>query len=371
MPEFRLQLPRRDSQLLRYLVAVFAVAAMTLLRQPFGPLLGNSVPFTLYFPAVFVAGWFGGLGPGLAATLLSGYCAKTWYFAPYGSFSLDNWPATFRLIVFLLSGALASFLCGLLHRRSEELDREKKRLEAKVKERTQHLERSLQDMEAFSYTASHDLRAPLRWMRSYAEILQADYAAVLDEPGRRHLQRIQDGATQLGQLVDDLLRFAQVSGSTVEVQPTALKNAVAGLLAGLSHFDPAQIDLDYAHCTHTVMANRTLLQQAIQNLLANSIKFVAPGVRPKLRLWSEARNENVRLWIEDNGIGIAPEDQKRLFQLFARAAPNQYGGTGIGLAIVERAMEKMNGRAGVESEVGAGSRFWIELPRSTTDPVQP
>ncbi len=364
MLKLRSQLPSRDSRLLRYFVAVVAVAVMTVLRQPFGPLLGNSVPFTLYFPAVFVAGWFGGFGPGMAATLLSGYCAKTWFFAPLGSFSLDNWPATFRLIIFLLSGTLASFLCGLLHRRTAELDREKKLLEAKVKDRTEHLERSLQDMEAFSYTASHDLRAPLRWMRSYAEIVRQDYADVVDEKGRGYLLKIEAGAAQLGQLIDDLLKFARVSGSTVELQPMALKDAVARLIASLPQFDPAHVDLNYERCAHAVMANPTLLQQAIQNLVDNAVKFVPPGVQPKVRLWSEARGEHIRLWVEDNGIGIAPDDQKRLFRLFSRAAPSSYGGTGIGLAIVERSLAKMNGRAGVESEVGAGSRFWIELPRA-------
>ncbi len=364
MPDLRSQLPRRDSLLLRYLVAVLAVAAMTALRKPFGPLLGNSVPFTLYFPAVFVAGWFGGFWPGMAATLLSGYCAKTWFFEPFGSFSLDNWPSAFRLIVFLLSGALASFLCGLLHRRTEELDQEKKLLEAKVQDRTQHLERSLRDMEAFSYTASHDLRAPLRWMQGFAAILLEDYEAVLDEKGRGHLRRIQEAATRLGVLIDDLLKFAKVSGSTVEMRPTPLKDVVTQLLADLPQFDPAHLDIHYERCVHTVIANQTLLQQTIQNLVDNAVKFVPEGVRPELRLWSEPRGEHIRLWVEDNGIGIAPEDQKRLFQLFSRAAPSHYSGTGIGLAIVERAVAKMNGRVGVESEVGHGSRFWIELPRA-------
>lgn len=364
MPKFRFRLPPRNSPLLRYFVAVAVVTFVTLLRAPLAPLLGNSVPFILYYPAVVVAGWFGGFGPGLVATLLSGYCAKTWFFPPYGSFSLDNWPSAFRLIVFLLSGTLSSFLCGLLRRRTEELDAEKKLLEAKVQDRTQHLERALRDMEAFSYTASHDLRAPLRWMRSYAEILRDDYDAVLDEKGRGHLQKIQDAAAHLGQLIDDLLKFAKVSGSTVRTEPTALQDVVTRLVATLPQFNAAHLDLSYDRCVHTVLANRTLLQQAIQNLMDNAVKFMAAGTRPQIRLWSEPRSEHIRLWVEDNGIGIAPDDQKRLFRLFSRAAPNHYGGTGIGLAIVERAVDKMSGRVGVESEPGKGSRFWIELPRA-------
>ena len=178
------------------------------------------------------------------------------------------------------------------------------------------------------------------------------------------MQRIQAGATGLGQLIDDLLKFAKVSGSTVELQPTALHPAVARLIAGMPQFGPGQVNLSFERCTHTVLANPTLLQQVIQNLVDNGVKFVPEGVRPDIRLWSEPRGDQVRLWVEDNGIGIPPESQTKLFQLFSRAAPSHYGGTGIGLAIVERAVAKMNGRVGVESEVGKGSRFWIELPRA-------
>lgn len=365
MPDLRSQLPPRDSPLLRYFVAVSVVAFVTVLRQPLGPLLGNSAPFTLYFPAVVVAGWFGGFAPGMVATLLSGYCARTWFFPPYGSFSLDNWPAVFRLVVFVFSGGLTSFLCGLLHRRTDELSREKKLLEEKVKDRTRHLERSLQDMEAFAYTVSHDLRAPLRGLHGFSGLLLRDYAPVLDAKGRSHLQRIQDSATRLGVLIDDLLKFAKVSGSTVELIPTDVHATVAKLLLDFPQFGPAHVDLGYERCTHLVLAHSTLLQQTIQNLVDNGIKFVPAGVRPEIRLWTEQRGAQVRIWVSDNGIGISPESQKRLFQLFSRVAPSHYGGTGIGLAIVERAAVKMNGRVGVESGEGQGSRFWIELPACT------
>lgn len=349
---------------MRYLVAVSVVVIVTLLREPVSELLGNSAPFTFYYPAVIIAGWFGGFGPGMVATLLSGYCARTWFFPPYGAFALDNWPAVFRLGVFLFGGSLTSFLCGLLHRRTDELAREKKLLEEKVRDRTRHLERSLKDMEAFSYTASHDLKAPLRWMRGFAEMLNEDYGAVLDAKGRDYLKRIQDGAIHLGQLIDDLLKFARVSGSTVELHPLALHDTVAHTVARLPQTGPASAQLDYERCTHRVLANQTLLQQVIQNLVDNGIKFVPAGVRPAIRLWSEQRGDQIRLWVEDNGIGISPAGRKKLFQLFSRAAPAHYGGTGIGLAIVERAAVKMNGRVGVESEEGKGSQFWVELPHA-------
>jgi len=116
---------------------------------------------------------------------------------------------------------------------------------------------------------------------------------------------------------------------------------------------------------HPVVGHESSLMQTISNLLGNAVKFVAPGTIPRVRVWSEVRGENVRLWFEDNGIGIRPEHQRRIFVMFERINPSgQYDGTGVGLAIVRKAVERMNGTVGVESDGVNGSRFWIELPRA-------
>ena len=351
---------RRTRGALRYLVAFGMVAGVTLLRIPLQSLLGNSVPFMLYFPAVMVAGWFGGFGPGLLATVLSGYVAKTWLFEPYGHFEIGDWGSAFRLLLFLCSGGLMSYLCGRLHARTAELENERDRLEEKVRERTVHLERALSDMEAFSFTVSHDLRAPMRTIHGFSEVLLDEHAGTLAPDAKQHLERIRAAAIRLDQMINDLLTLAKVSGAATELRAIALRDAVAGVVEHSPHRPPA-VHIDYNQCTHIALAHPMLLQQVLQNLIENAVKFVAPGVTPKIRLWSEARHDVVRLWCADNGIGIAPADQQRLFKIFERAAPNIYSGTGIGLAIIERATAKMNGRVGVESSLGAGSRFWIEL----------
>lgn len=349
---------------LRYLFAVAIVVAVTFLRIPLAPLLGNSVPFILYFPAVMIAGWLGGFGPGLVATLLGGYLAKSWFFEPRGTFTIQDWGSAFRLTVFVGSGTLISYLCGRLHQRSAALEEEKRRLEATVQERTRHLERALADMEAFSYSVSHDLRSPMRSIIGYADILLEELGAALRPDARAHLERIRAAATRLDQLTSELLALAKVSGAKLETRAIALREAIGGVVESSPRWSTADVSISYEGCQHTVLGNHTLLNQVVQNLLENAVKFVAPNVKPRIRLWSEAHGDVVRLWIVDNGIGIAPADQQWLFHLLERGTDHAYHGTGIGLAIVERAVAKMEGRVGVESEVGNGSRFWIELARA-------
>ena len=348
----------------RYLVALAVVVAVTLLRVPLAPLLGNSVPFILYFPALVFIGWLGGKGPGLLATVASAYLAKTWFFEPRGSFTIQDGGSAFRLLVFIASGILISVLCGRLHARSAELQREKTRLEAHVRERTLNLERALADMEAFSYTVSHDLRSPLRTIHGFSELLLETHAAALNAEGRAHLERICHSAARLDQLITDLLALAKVSGGEVETRAIALREAVGGVVENSPRWSSTDVSVTYEGCQHIVLGNATLLAQVLQNLLENAVKFMAPGVKPTVRFWSEARGDVVRLWVADNGIGIAPEDRQRLFKIFERGSAQAYTGTGIGLAIVERAAARMHGQVGVESEPGAGSRFWIDLARA-------
>jgi signal transduction histidine kinase len=113
-----------------------------------------------------------------------------------------------------------------------------------------------------------------------------------------------------------------------------------------------------------VVGHHTTLVQVVANLLANAIKYAAPGAQPRVQIWAEAPDQRVRLWVEDHGIGIAPEHHERIFRAFERLHDEQvYPGTGIGLAIVRKGIERMGGRVGLESTPGQGSRFWLELPK--------
>lgn len=245
----------------------------------------------------------------------------------------------------------------------DELARANSELERRVDERTSSLREAVAQMEEFSYTVSHDLRAPLRGMQVYSQALLDDYGPKLDVQARRFLARIAENATRLDKMVLDVLTFSRLSREELKLEPVNLDRLVRDLLPQYPRMQPPDVIIDIEPLAD-VIGHEPSLTQAISNLLANAVKFVRPGVTPHIRIWTERRGEHVRLWVQDNGIGISPEFQDRLFRMFERLHPGlSYDGTGVGLAIVRKAMTRMNGEAGVESDGVHGSRFWLQLPR--------
>lgn len=238
-------------------------------------------------------------------------------------------------------------------------------LEQRVAERTADLEAINHELEAFSYSVSHDLRAPLRAMQGFAQALEEDYGTKLGSTGLDYIHRIVASARRMDTLIQDLLAYSQLSRTEMQLKPVSLAAAVKEALAQLSgevKQSEAQITVDSS--LPEVMGHAPTLTQVISNLLGNAIKFVPVGTRPNIRVWSEERGERVRLWVDDNGIGISPEHQERIFRVFERLhGVETYPGTGIGLAIVRKGAERMGGTAGMESTHGQGSRFWVELDK--------
>ncbi len=236
-------------------------------------------------------------------------------------------------------------------------------LEQRVALRTADLEASNQALEAYSYSVSHDLRAPLRAMQGFAQALQEDYGDTLDATGKNYIQRIAGAAARMSTLIQDLLDYSHLSRTDIALKPVRLSAAIREALAQLNgeiSLSGAQITVDPA--LPDVMGNELILSQILYNLIGNAIKFVPDGTRPVVRIGAEARDERVRIWVEDNGIGIAPEHQARIFRVFERLhGVETYPGTGIGLAIVHKGASRMQGAAGLESTTGKGSRFWVEL----------
>jgi PAS domain S-box-containing protein len=289
-------------------------------------------------------------------------------------------------------------------------------LETKIAERTAKLHETIAQLESFSYTVAHDLRAPIRSLKGFSEILLADYADGMPDTGQSLLRRILRASHRLDVLTRDLLQFSRVVRQDVQLGPVDVSELVHEIVAVTPQLQDGVLTMPAS--LGVVWAQRTLLQQCLSNLLDNALKFIGPGVMPRITLRAELRpvvstfdaptvsaafnpsvvqrdidpstddpaatgglspigsrpplsntSARIRIWVEDNGIGIAPQLHEKIFGIFERVSGlDHVEGTGIGLAIVARAMQQMGGDCGVDSELGQGSRFWLELSAAPLPP---
>ena len=260
-----------------------------------------------------------------------------------------------------LVSALSGAVMVLRERNIRSLRAANASLETRIAARTADLTRANHELDAFAYTISHDLRAPLRGMRGYSEAIEEDFGAQLPPEGLDYLRRIGRVADRMNRLIEDILAFAKLAREDLSVRPTPLSRAVDGARESLGE-DCRAADLHISPNLGEVLANPAALQQVLANLLSNACKYVEAGSAPHVEVWSEERGDRVRLWVQDRGIGVSPEHRERIFQPFERLhGVETYAGTGIGLAIVRRACERMGGASGVDANPDGGSRFWIEL----------
>ena len=248
------------------------------------------------------------------------------------------------------------------NRRLNELNES---LEARVKLRTSQLEESNHDLEAFAFSIAHDLRGHLRGMTNFAGVLAEDYAPQLSGAAKDCIARIQISGERMNRLIADILAFSRAVRSELKLVPVDLQKYVADAIHGDPALQPPAAHVNVQGDLGHVMGNPGAIHQCLLNLLSNAVKYVRSGVTPTVTVRSESRNNFIRLWVEDNGIGIPADQQANIFQMFHRLHGNdQFEGTGLGLAIVRKAVERMGGKVGVESQPNHGSRFWLELRKA-------
>jgi signal transduction histidine kinase len=197
-------------------------------------------------------------------------------------------------------------------------------------------------------------------MQGFAEVVMARYAQDLPEPGKDLLLRISSAAERLDHFIKESLTFHRGPREPLPLEPTELEPLVGALSLERPEL-AAPGTLDIRRPLLPVMAHPSSLAQALRHLFNNALQFVARGQKPQIQLWTEQRDGEVRICVKDNGIGIAPAHHEKVWNLFTRLHPKEFPGTGVGLPMVRRAIERMGGTTGVESQEGQGSLFWLQL----------
>jgi signal transduction histidine kinase len=236
-------------------------------------------------------------------------------------------------------------------------------LEQRVDDRTAALAAKTKELETFSYSVAHDLKAPLRGIEGYSRLLLEDQFNRLDEEGRAFLHTIRDSTERMNQLIDDLLAYSRIERRALRAEPIELRPFVQRLVEERrSELKVRGISLTMEVNGSVVFADAEGLSQALRNYLDNAIKFTAEAPEPRIEVGADETEKSCRLWVRDNGVGFDMKHHDRIFDIFQRLHPlKDYPGTGVGLAIVRKAIERMGGKVWAESEPGRGATFYLEV----------
>ncbi|GCE20333.1 hybrid sensor histidine kinase/response regulator [Dictyobacter kobayashii] len=229
----------------------------------------------------------------------------------------------------------------------------------------QDLEQKNQEIQAFAYALAHDLRAPLRAITGFSQIVEQDYQAVLDADGRHYMENIVHACAQMDRLIDDLLNYTRIEHRAIRFKPVALGYLMQQIVKGMAtRINENQATINIAEDLPTVYGDATLINQIFVNLLENALVYHKPGENAQVTIswWEE--DESAVICLADNGIGISPKNHEKIFNLFQRLHSDDiYPGTGIGLAIVKKAVDLLDGFVWVESTLGVESKFFVKLPK--------
>ena len=387
----------------RCLFAILAVAAAAVVRNEFLDFLGPHLPYVTFLPAVLASCLYCGASAGLLATFLS---------VGYVSFCLDTsldqiliiHGATERLVAAfsILSCAVLGLVAWLLHNdqsriiaaeHQAKLAYERSRIEAslresearyqeqilalnagleqRVRERTAELEAAIREQESFSYSVSHDLRAPLRHINSFSSILMEEYAADLPDEARNYLERIKGASKSLGAKIDHLLELSRLSRTELKREWVDLGQAAAGIAAMLRETEPQRcVELSIEEGL-LVRGDRALLGQLLENLLGNAWKYSSVQPSAHIAFGKSCADGQDSFFVKDDGVGFDMAYSGKLFEVFERLHGAQFEGTGIGLATAQRIVQRHGGEIWAEGKVGAGATFFFTLSSAAVDANQP
>jgi len=270
-------------------------------------------------------------------------------------------------VVYAMMGSVVALLTMKIadrHRMQRDLMHLNEELDRRVKERTAQLDAANKELEAFSYSVAHDLRGPLQQLSGFVELLQRREAEFLHEEGVKYLEFINQSVWGMSRLIDDLLDFSRAERVDLQKSVIRLEELVNEVRDELAHQTNRRDIVWKVGSLHEVYADRAILRVAIVNLLSNAIKFSRRRTPSEIEIGTTTQNDEVIAFVRDNGAGFDMQQADKLFGVFQRLhAKHEFEGNGIGLANVQRIIQRHGGRVWAESSVGKGATFWFSLPR--------
>ena len=278
--------------------------------------------------------------------------------------ALNKW---YEISAYPSESGLSVYFKDITERRKtqQEIQELNTRLEEKVESRTKELLKANEEMEAFSYSVSHDLRAPLRAIIGFTAVLEEDYSSKLDAEAQRVTSIIKKNTLKMGHLIDDLLTFSRMGRQDIIKTTIDNNNLVGEIVGGMDkngHADTIEWNIHTLPC---VKADTNTIRQVWVNLISNAVKYSSHTHHPKIEIGSLKHDGHITFFVKDNGVGFDEKYKNKLFKVFQRLhSAEEFEGTGIGLAIVEKVISKHGGRVWAEAEINKGAEFYFSLPES-------
>jgi signal transduction histidine kinase len=377
------ELQRIHSPILGYGLSVVCVAialglALTLQYYQF-----RDVELPVLSLAVAIVTWYAGVGPSVLAILLSTMCFNYFFTEPIHSFAVSIKDLPYFLI-FLGWAVLVAWFSTVSRRIEESLRLARDRLQIELEHRVQReaeirslnqelakraadLEAVNKDLESFAYSVSHDLRAPLRHLVGYSELLQKEASSLLDDKSRRYIQTILQSAKRMGNLIDDLLAFSRVGRAETQNSLVSLEQLVKEVVAELRQETNGREIAWKVGALPVCYGDRSMLKLVLVNLVSNAVKFTRMRTRAEIEIGCvDGKNKHeVEVFVKDNGAGFDMRYVDKLFGVFQRLhLAEQFEGNGIGLATVQRIIHRHGGKVRAEGAVDQGATFYFSLPNA-------
>jgi signal transduction histidine kinase len=370
------------SSIVRYGSAAGCVGVALGLALPFQHYGFHHIETPLFELAVVSVAWLMGIGPSVLAVVLSLACFDYFFVEPLHSFEISWSELPYFLLFSTWAVIIAVFLSirrrieselrhardrlSLEVERSQHREKEIGRLNVELSNRAEELQASNKELESFAYSVSHDLRAPLRHVVGFAELLQRHASGALDEKGLRYISTIRESATKMGNLIDDLLAFSRIGRAETKRTNVNLGLLVKDVLIELRQETGGRNIAWKIHELPVCYGDRSMLRVVFVNLLSNALKFSKDRARAEIEIGCvDLGNQFVEVFVKDNGAGFEMQYVHKLFGVFQRLhLPEQFEGTGIGLAIVQRIVLRHGGAVRAEGAVDRGATFYFSLPKA-------